>query len=80
MLFKIPWKITLTYRAVDGTRMQRKYKTLKGARAFAHSYVGENAEVFPSSTYATSRDGVGILHKDGCAWSDLFPGMERGEL
>jgi hypothetical protein len=64
-------KITVTYRAVDGFRRRRVFKTLAGARRFAQRYVGEHPDV--GTSYAVSPDGVGTVYVAGATLGDLFP-------
>lgn len=63
--------ITVTYASIDGVRDRRRFKTLYGARLFAHLFLGETPEV--GSTYAISGDGIGRVTVDGATLSDLFP-------
>lgn len=66
--------ITVYYSAVDGFRKTRKFKTLKGARKFAHDYIGPHPEI--GRGYAVSGDGVGKIEVDGAALDDLFPATD----
>jgi len=61
---------TVWYRAIDGARGMRCYKTFKGARAFAIERVGENPEI--GSTYAVSSDGIVTVEVEGCTLAELF--------
>lgn len=63
--------ITVQYTACDGSRLRRRFKTLKGARYFAQLYVGAHPEIGP--LYAVSGDGVGRIEVEGCSLADLFP-------
>lgn len=63
-------KITVRYSAVDGFRMTRTFKTLRGAQRFAQRYVGEFPE--QGRGYAVSDDGVGKVTCTGCTLRDLF--------
>lgn len=60
------------YRSIDGYRVARSFKTLKGARAFAHKWVGETPEI--GSSYAISGDGVGKVTLEGCTFAEVFLG------
>lgn len=60
----------ITYSSIDRVRVTRTFKTLKGARKFAQSWVGKNPEM--GSTYAVSGDGIGKITADGVALADLF--------
>jgi hypothetical protein len=66
----------ITYRTIDGFRMSRSFKTIKGARAFAHKYVGEAPEI--GSRYAVSADGIGKITVEGVSFRDLFPAQFVG--
>ena len=67
--------ITVYYTACDGSRLTRRFKSLKGARKFAQTYVGAHPEI--GSLYAVSGDGVGRVAVDGCTLADLFPATEK---
>jgi hypothetical protein len=68
---KTPRKITLTVRTVDHWRETRRYKTLKGARKFAHSIVGPHPDT--GGGYAVSFYGDAVLVFDGASYNELFP-------
>jgi hypothetical protein len=57
--------IKIKYSSVDGGRMSRSFKSLKGARAFAQKMVGKNPEM--GSSYAVSGDGIGKIEAYGAA-------------
>lgn len=63
--------ITIVYSSVDGGWTTRKFKTLKGARAFAHKWVGGHPEI--GSSYAVSGDGIGKVTVQGATLAELFP-------
>jgi hypothetical protein len=63
-------QIVVSYRAVDGYRAKRKYKSLAGARKYAVERVGPNPDF--GSHYAVSDDGVGVIEVDGCSLKELF--------
>lgn len=63
--------ITINYRAVDGARDRRTFKTLTGAQKFAHKLVGAHPEI--GSWYAVAGDGVGRVTCTGCTIAELFP-------
>ena len=63
--------IRVSYRSVDGYSKTRTFKTLKSARRFAHSWVGEHPDM--GTGYAVSYDGVGRITVSGCRLIDLFP-------
>ena len=65
------------YRSIDRVRIARSFKTLKGAQAFAHKWVGEHPEIATSfsvaASYAVSGDGVGKITVEGCTLAEIFP-------
>ncbi len=63
--------ITVRYSSIDGCSKSRKFKSLKGAQAFAQRYVGKTPEM--GGSYAVSGDGVGKIEVTGVALSALFP-------
>lgn len=65
-------QITISYTAVDGFKEARSFKTLAGARRYAHQRVGANPEM--GTYYAVSGDGVGKVTVLGSVkLDDLFP-------
>jgi hypothetical protein len=68
---KTPRKITLTVRTVDHWRETRHYKTLKGARKFAHRVVGPHPDL--GGGYVVSFYGDTVLVFDGASYNELFP-------
>ena len=62
--------IRVTLRSVDGFRKSRSFKSIKGARAFAQSYVGKHPTI--GSGYAVSDDGVATIYVSGCTLAALF--------
>jgi hypothetical protein len=68
---KTPRKITLTVRTIDHWRETRHYKTLKGARKFAHRVVGPHPDL--GGGYAVSFYGDTVLVFDGASYNELFP-------
>jgi hypothetical protein len=63
--------IKVWYSTIDRFTVMRRFKTLKGAQAFAQKWVGEHPEI--GSHYAISGDGVGKITVDGATLADLFP-------
>lgn len=63
-------EIKVRYSSVDGSVMNRKFKTLSGARKFATDYVGQNPEI--GGTYAVSSDGIGKVQVEGVTLAELF--------
>lgn len=68
-------EIKITYSTVDRFVKVGRYKTLKGAQAFAHKWVGEHPEM--GSTYAVSGDGVGKVTVTGCTLKELFSPLPK---
>lgn len=64
--------IKVKYSSIDGGRKSRSFKSLKGARKFAQSWVGKYPEI--GSTYAVSGDGVGKIEAEGVKLAELFGG------
>lgn len=64
-------KVTILYTAVDGSRMIKDFKTLNGAKGFAHKMIGEHPEM--GGYYAVSGDGIGKVQVTGVALKELFP-------
>jgi hypothetical protein len=63
--------ITVRYRSLDQFSESRKFKTLAGARRYAHRRIGEHPEI--GSRYAVSGDGIGRITCEGCTLAELFP-------
>jgi hypothetical protein len=63
--------IIVRYQACDGFRETRTFKTLAGARRYAHDSVGPHPEL--GSGYAVSDDGIGVIQVEGARLADLFP-------
>lgn len=62
--------IKVKYSSVDRFRKTGSFKTLKGARKFAQSWIGKYPEM--GSSYAVSGDGIGKIEVQGCALAELF--------
>lgn len=72
--------IKLTVESIDGFRETRSFKTLKGAQAFAHKYVGATPEISVSFGYAVSGYGTTkVIIQEGCTFKELFPAAMAGE-
>lgn len=69
--------IKISYRAVDGFRKTSKFKTLEGARTYAHKAIGEHPDM--GSDYAVSFDGIATIRCEGCTLAELFPGADEIE-
>ena len=65
--------IKVVYRSIDRFYEVRRFKTLEGARRYAHKRVGAHPEV--GYGYAVSGDGVGKVTVTGAALHELFPGI-----
>jgi len=63
--------IIVRYTSIDRYSQTRRFKTLKGAQAFAHKYVGPHPTL--GTYYAVSDDGVGRVTVSGCSLQALFP-------
>lgn len=63
--------IKVRYRSIDHFTKTSTFKTLPGARKFAHKWVGEHPEI--GSYYAVSGDGVGKITVEGATLAELFP-------
>jgi hypothetical protein len=66
-------EITVRYRSLDRFSKRATFKTLEGARKFAHKWVGETPEVSTGFGYAVDAHGMGKVEWDGCTAKDLFP-------
>lgn len=67
--------ITIRYRAVDGFRETRKFKTTAGARAYAVKMIGPTPEF--GISYAVSPDGIGTIRVEGIGLRELFEQARR---
>lgn len=65
--------IKLEYQAVDGAHRVREFKTIVGAQKFAETWMGVRPEVYASSIYAVTQDGVGVMYWSGCTPQQLWP-------
>lgn len=63
--------ITITYTSIDRLRKRRSFKTLAGARRFAHKWIGAHPDI--GGSYAVSFDGIGRVTWKGCSSAELFP-------
>jgi hypothetical protein len=63
--------IRVRYTSIDRCSKSRRFKTLKGARAFAQKWVGQHPEI--GCGYAVSFDGIGKVTVEGCTLDELFP-------
>jgi len=67
-------EIIVRYSSIDGASYTRTYTTLKGARKFAHEWIGAHPEI--GTSYAVSFDGVGKITVSGATLAELFPERE----
>ncbi len=65
--------IRTSYRTVDRFYQSRSFKTLAGARRYAHRVMGEHPDVSETFGYAVSFDGTAKLSVRGVLLADLFP-------
>jgi len=63
--------IKIRYRSIDGCAETRTFKTIKGARAYAHNLLGPHPDI--GSFYAVSDDGIGRVTCSGVTLAELFP-------
>lgn len=68
-------EIKVHYSSVDRYSKTAKFKTLEGARKFAHRYVGEHPDM--GGSYAVSYDGIGTIRVEGATLQELFPGDDE---
>jgi hypothetical protein len=68
--------IKVRYSSVDRFSKTRSFKTIEGARKFAHAWVGRHPEI--GSSYAVSGDGIGKVTAVGVTLAELFPAEEQG--
>jgi len=66
-------QIKVRYSSIDRFGQSRTFKTLKGARRFAHKWIGEHPEIATFHHYAVSYDGIGKITVTGCTLAELFP-------
>lgn len=69
-------EIVVRYSSIDHCHKRGKFKTIEGARKFAHKWVGSHPDVSLHFGYAVSDDGIGKVEWDGCTAADLFPDHE----
>ena len=71
--------IKVLYRACDGARIMRSFKTLAGAQKFAQNYVGRFPDM--GGGYAVSSDGIGTVRvvAGSHTLADLFPSQTPAE-
>lgn len=63
--------VKIRYRASDGYRSTRAFKTLAGARKYAATMIGDAPEI--GGMYAVSSDGIGTIRAEGASMRELFP-------
>ena len=73
-----PRNIVVIYTSIDRLRKRRKFKTIKGAKRFAHKWVGPTPEI--GGWYAVSGDGWGKIEvEEGTTLRELFPDAAHAE-
>jgi hypothetical protein len=66
--------IKLTFSTVDRFRESRTYKTLEGARKYAHRRVGAHPDISEVFWYAVGQYGDAKLEiREGTTYAELFP-------
>jgi hypothetical protein len=63
--------IKVVYTSIDYFRKARSFKTVAGAKKFAHKYVGAHPEI--GVGYAVSSDGIGKVTVQGATLAEIFP-------
>ena len=71
--------IIVTLRSIDRFHLRRSFRTLAGAQAFAHRYVGPTPGISLTFQYAVSDDGVCKITAS-CSIVDLFPASAECRL
>jgi hypothetical protein len=65
--------IRVTYSTFDRYRESRRFKTLKGARAYAQRKIGVHPEISVTFHYAVSAYGDAKIEVRGATLAELFP-------
>jgi len=65
--------VVVKVKTLDGFSSRRSFKTLEGARTFAHRYVGPHPEVSLTFGYAVGAYGDVKATWEGCTAFELFP-------
>ncbi len=65
--------IRVRYSSIDRCYINRRFRTLEGARRFAVRYVGETPDIGYTFNYAVSADGIGKVTVSGATLAELFP-------
>ncbi len=63
--------IIVRYRSLDRYSERRVFKTLAGARRYAHKWIGAHPDL--GRFYAVSEDGIGKIEVEGATLADIFP-------
>jgi hypothetical protein len=75
--------IKVKYSTIDRFTKRGSFKTIAGARKFAHKWVGKHPDISYSYGYAVSDSGTGKVEIDGevdgrpVRWKDIFPTEEE---
>jgi hypothetical protein len=64
-------RIAVSYDSIDRFHKRRVFRTIEGARRFAHRHVGPHPD--RGSFYAVSDDGIGKITVTGLSLDELFP-------
>jgi len=70
-------EVRVLVRTVDHHSETRRFKTLAGARRFAHKWVGEAPDL--GLWYAVSFDGMVTVTVYGATLAEVFPKSAAGE-
>jgi hypothetical protein len=65
--------IVVTYTSLDRCYLRRSFKTLDGAKKFAHERVGPHPTTSQAFGYAVSDDGIGKVTVSGATMEEVFP-------
>lgn len=69
-------EIVVRYSSIDRCHKRGTFRTLAGARKFAHRWVGPHPDVSLHFGYAVSDDGIGKVTWEGCTADELFPEVD----
>lgn len=66
-------EIVVRLTTIDHYHKRGKFKTLEGARKFAHRYVGPHPDISATFGYAVGAYGDAKITWEGCTAAELFP-------
>ena len=72
-----PRKIVVRKRTMDGGSCSRTFKTLEGARKFAHKCVGAHPDISMTFGYAVGNWGDVKVLLSGATFAEIFPEEAR---